>query len=144
MYAFLKLGHGNLAAKQQARGTDGVVRSMETISDITNLHADGVRKTTETIERLATLSDRLTEAIGNFKIRESDDGRPEPPERKAISAQPQSKPPMPRSRQEPSRPEDQSQMMAFMPPAGDMSVFTARTDDDEDELITEEDFFKTS
>jgi methyl-accepting chemotaxis protein len=134
----------SLAAKQQARGTDGVVRSMETISDITNLHADGVRKTTETIERLATLSDRLTEAIGNFKIRESDNGRPEPPERKAISAQPQSKPPMPQPRQEPSRPEEQSQMMPFMPPAGDMSVFTSQTDDDEDELITEEDFFKTS
>ncbi|PID58630.1 hypothetical protein CSB45_03545 [candidate division KSB3 bacterium] len=61
----------SLAAKQQARGTDGVVRSMETISDLTTLYGEGVRKTTTTIQQLAMLSDRLIEAIGNFKIAES-------------------------------------------------------------------------
>jgi twitching motility protein PilJ len=81
----------SLAAKQQARGTDGVVRSMETISDITNLHADGVRKTTETITRLATLSDRLTEAIGNFKLADTD-VRIEIPSRPPLPAQPQPQP----------------------------------------------------
>lgn len=59
----------SLAAKQQARGTDGVVKSMEIISDITNQHVDFVRQTTETIKQLAILSDRLTEAIGRFKLR---------------------------------------------------------------------------
>lgn len=121
----------SLAAKQQARGTDGVVRSMETISDITNLHAGGVRKTTATIEQLATLSDRLTEAIGNFKIIESE-AKPEMAERKAISPQPQRQP-------------QPSQMAPFVqPPTGDLSKFTPQPGDDEDELITEEDFFKTS
>ncbi len=117
----------SLAAKQQARGTDGVVRSMETISDITNLHADGVRKTTETIEQLATLSDRLTEAIGNFKIRESD-SKAEVTGQKAIS---------------PQRP-SQPQMVPFVHSTGDLSEFSPQAGDDEDELITEEDFFKTS
>jgi len=121
----------SLAAKQQARGTDGVVGSMETISDITNLHADGVRKTTETIEQLATLSDRLTEAIGNFKIIES-----EPKSgitgRKAIAPQPQ------------RQPQPQPQMVPFVPPTGDISEFNPQPGDDEDELITEEDFFETS
>lgn len=78
----------SLAAKQQARGTDGVVRSMETISDIANQHSDGVRNTTDTIELLASLSDRLTEAIGNFKIRESDSETPAV-ERKSIAPKPQ-------------------------------------------------------
>ncbi|MBD3305583.1 HAMP domain-containing protein [candidate division KSB3 bacterium] len=123
----------SLAAKQQARGTDGVVRSMETIADITNLHGEGVRKTTETIEQLATLSDRLTEAIGNFKIAESDSSS-DISKRMSLSsppqAQPQSPPIMPFS--------------AHHPPP-DLSEFSPDEDEeDEDELITEEDFFKTS
>jgi methyl-accepting chemotaxis protein len=62
----------SLAAKQQVRGTEGVVKSMESISDITAQHVEFVRQTTETIKQLATLSDRLTEAIGRFKLRERD------------------------------------------------------------------------
>jgi methyl-accepting chemotaxis protein len=115
----------SLAAKQQARGTDGVVKSMETISDITNLHAEGVRKTTETIEQLATLSDRLTEAIGNFKIRESD-SKPELPGRKAITPQ---RPP---------------QMVPVVQQPSGLPEFSHPSDEDEEELITEEDFFKAS
>ena len=122
----------SLAAKQQARGTDGVVRSMETISDITNLHAEGVRKTTETIEKLATLSDRLTEAIGNFKIRESA-SKPEVPRRKPTPPPPQRQP--------------QPQIAPFVHPPGGLSEFGQQpkpSGDEEEELITEEDFFKTS
>ncbi len=130
----------SLAAKQQARGTDGVVKSMETISDITNLHAEGVRKTTETIEQLATLSDRLTEAIGNFKIRESET-KTEMSARKAIPSQrPQPQP------QSPPQPQPQPQVMQVMaPPPQELTPFTApAAADEEEELITEEDFFKTS
>ena len=137
----------SLAAKQQARGTDGVVRSMETISDITNLHAEGVRKTTETIEKLATLSDRLTEAIGNFKIRESG-AKPEVPGRKAIAPQPQRQPQRPPQRQvqpPPQPPQPQSQMASFVPPPGGVSELNRQPGgDEEEELITEDDFFKTS
>lgn len=126
----------SLAAKQQARGTDGVVKSMETISDIANLHADGVRKTTETIERLATLSDRLVEAIGNFKIRESDDAKPEAPERKALI------PPQPKPK--PNAPPPTPSIAPFVPPVEAVPSFTPPTGEDEDELIETEDFFKTS
>jgi hypothetical protein len=108
---------------------------METISDITNLHAEGVRKTTETIEQLATLSERLTEAIGNFKIRESET-KAEMPARKAIPSQ----------RPQPPQPQPQPQMMQVMEPQPqEMTQFTApAAADEEEELITEEDFFKTS
>ena len=123
----------SLAAKQQARGTDGVVRSMETISDITTLHAEGVRKTTKTIEQLATLSDRLTEAIGNFKIAETDIREESLP-----------------SRQKPLKPKSPPQpqpMIPFVQQPSDLAEFNrqfvaAEGDEDEDELITEEDFFK--
>jgi twitching motility protein PilJ len=149
----------SLAAKQQARGTDGVVRSMETISDIANLHSDGVRNTTETIERLATLSDRLTEAIGNFKIRGSED-EAKPPNRKSIAPKPSLQPPKPQpvqqqppapSPQPPAEPpaatkppQQQPQPKPFTPPpAGgrDMGGFMPQSGDDEDELIDVEDFF---
>jgi methyl-accepting chemotaxis protein len=60
----------SLAAKQQARGTEGVVKSMEIISDITGQHVEFVRQTTDTIKQLVTLSDQLTEAIGKFKLRD--------------------------------------------------------------------------
>ncbi len=143
----------SLAAKQQARGTDGVVRSMETISDIANLHSDGVRKTTDTIELLAALSDRLTEAIGNFKIRESESGA-ELPGRKSIAPKPavqskaaaHPKPPQPQQAPPPSpilQPEAQPQARPFVPPAGgDLGGgFTPQAGNDEDEMIDVEDFF---
>jgi len=140
----------SLAAKQQARGTDGVVKSMETISDITNFHVEGVRKTTETIERLATLSDRLTEAIGNFKIRESQ-AKAEAPLRQSLAPQPQPQlPPPPRpqpARPQPPRPQPprpQPQAVPFTPEPSPAPVFGSQTNEEEEELITEEDFFKTS
>ncbi len=103
----------SLAAKQQARGTDGVVRSMETISDITNLHAGGVRKTTETIEQLATLSDRLTEAIGNFKISESDARVESPPPRPSLAAAQQTpQASQPRSKSQQPQPQQAQQQQA--------------------------------
>ena len=129
----------SLAAKQQARGTDGVVRSMETISDITNLHGEGVRKTTKTIQELAMLSDRLTEAIGNFKIAESG-SRLDIPKPKPLSQQPQPQPLSPQPEPEPQP------MMPSGQQSQDLEAFNRMfgDDDDDDELITEEDFFKTS
>lgn len=131
----------SLAAKQQARGTDGVVRSMETISDITNLHADGVRKTTETIERLATLSDRLTEAIGNFKIRESDTKPERSSSLKALSSQRQAQP---QTQPQPKQPPPMETPSEYQ--AEDFSGFgqQPREEEEEEGLITEEDFFATS
>ena len=156
----------SLAAKQQARGTDGVVRSMETISDLTNLYGEGVRKTTTTIQQLAMLSDRLTEAIGNFKIAEST-AKVEMPKPKPLSMsapqpapqaqlqqqqmKPTSKPPI--SQPKEPQPHEAQPMMPFEPqlqepqPPQDLPDFKrtfGSDDDDEDELITEDDFFATS
>ncbi len=136
----------SLAAKQQARGTDGVVKSMETIADITSLHADGVRKSTETIEQLAKLSNRLTDAIGNFKIAESD-SRSEMSKRPSlVAAQPQSQP-QPQPQPQPQQPQQPQQpMVPYAEQPHDLSaIFGSQADEEEeDELITEEDFFKTS
>ena len=152
----------SLAAKQQARGTDGVVRSMETISDIANQHSDGVRKTSDTIELLASLSDRLTEAIGNFKIRQSDTNA-EPAQLKSIAPKPSSQPkptvqrkpavqpapkPQPKPPQSPPpqpmpQPEVQPQAVPFVPSSGggDLGGFPPSSGNDEDEMIDVEDFF---
>jgi|GEM_PF-840051 len=78
----------SLAAKQQARGTEGVVDSMERISKITDQHVDFVRQTTETIKQLATLSDRLTDAIGKFKLREKDPRFSLRPSKEKVPARP--------------------------------------------------------
>jgi len=139
----------SLAAKQQARGTDGVVRSMETISDITLSHGEGVRKTTKTIQQLAMLSDRLVAAIGNFKIAETG-GRAETAKPKPLTSAPQPPQPRPQPKPQPIEAKPQSQ-----PPSAMMSpiqqapqedaaklraMFGGGDDDDEVELITEEDF----
>ncbi len=139
----------SLAAKQQARGTDGVVHSMETISDITNQYGEGVRKTTTTIQQLALLSDRLVEAIGNFKISESPSkmsmAAPKP-----LTTQTEQPRPLTERSVQPPKPQPQSMMPPFEehpeePPPQDLAAFTRQFgDDDEDELITEEDFFSTS
>ncbi len=149
----------SLAAKQQARGTDGVVRSMETISDITLSHGEGVRKTTKTIQQLAMLSDRLVAAIGNFKIAEGS-GRVETAKPKPLAsapqpqAQPQPQPkPQPRPQPKPQQIEAKAQQPPTamispvqQPPQEDTAKLRAMfgggagDDDDEVELITEEDF----
>ncbi len=158
----------SLAAKQQARGTDGVVQSMETISDLTNLYGEGVRKTSTTIQQLAMLSDRLTEAIGNFKIAASA-AKVEAPKPKPLSTPPPSpqaqlqqqvKPaptsPIPQPQEPPQElqpPQEPQPMMPFEPhlqpssPPQDVPDFKRAfggNDEDEDELITEDDFFATS
>ena len=156
----------SLAVKQQARGTDGVVHSMETISDITQLHGDGVRKTTKTIQQLAMLSDRLVAAIGNFKIAESgarvEIARPKPlasapaqPQQHAKPQPPQPtqtppQPPQPRPKPQPieAKASQPPQPPQPMPPAQSQAAQDAaqlRTlfgsrEEDEDEMITEEDF----
>ncbi len=145
----------SLAAKQQARGTDGVVRSMETISDITLSHGEGVRKTTTTIQQLAMLSARLVAAIGNFKIAETG-GRTETAKPKPIASASQPKPqpkPQPQSQPKPqakpqpieAKSQPQSAMMSSAQQQPEetaklRAMFGAEEDDDEVELITEEDF----
>ena len=157
----------SLAAKQQARGTDGVVRSMETISDLTNLYGEGVRKTSTTIQQLAMLSDRLIEAIGNFKIAENaakiEAPKSKPPlassSQPASQAQlqqqqikPASKPQIPQPKEEPQPSQEPQPVMPFEPhsqqsPPQDLPDFKrvfGDEDEDEDELITEDDFFASS
>ena len=84
-------------------------------------------------------------AIGNFKIRESDSQKPAMPERKPIMAKPQPPQPRPQPKQpQPQQPQPQPQLIPFGNPAEELAGFTPQSGDDEDELITEEDFFKTS
>lgn len=139
----------SLAAKQQARGTDGVVRSMETISDITLSHGEGVRKTTKTIQQLAMLSDRLVAAIGNFKIAETG-GRAETVKPKPLASAPQPPQPKPQPKPQPieakPQPQPSSAISPMQQPLQDdaaklRAMFGGAEDDDEEvELITEEDF----
>ncbi|GAK50655.1 methyl-accepting chemotaxis sensory transducer [Candidatus Moduliflexus flocculans] len=139
----------SLAAKQQARGTDGVVRSMETISDITLSHGEGVRKTTKTIQQLAMLSDRLVAAIGNFKIAETG-GRAETAKPKPLASAPQPPQPKPQPKPQPieakPQPQPSSAISPMQQPLQDdaaklRAMFGGAEDDDEEvELITEEDF----
>ena len=142
------------------------MHSMETISDITQLHGDGVRKTTKTIQQLAMLSDRLVAAIGNFKIAESgarvEIARPKPlasapaqPQQHAKPQPPQPtqtppQPPQPRPKPQPieAKASQPPQPPQPMPPAQSQAAQDAaqlRTlfgsrEEDEDEMITEEDF----
>ncbi|PIE33783.1 hypothetical protein CSA56_09725 [candidate division KSB3 bacterium] len=147
----------SLAAKQQARGTDGVVRSMETISDITTQYGEGVRKTTKTIQQLALLSDRLVEAIGNFKISESS-ANISMAKPKSLSSQSDQLKSLAEPATQAAEPQlnPQSELQPTMPPfekpqetkpsPQDLAAFTRQfgDDDDDDELITEEDFFSAS
>jgi twitching motility protein PilJ len=58
----------SLAAKQQVRGIDGVVKAMESISMVTKQTSKGVEQTISTIEHLVKMSDELQDAISNFTI----------------------------------------------------------------------------
>ncbi len=56
------------AAGDQVKVTESVVRSMDTISKVTEETTLGVQETVSTIVKLAELSKQLTDAIGRFKL----------------------------------------------------------------------------
>ena len=56
------------AAGDQVKVTESVVRSMDTISKVTEETTFGVQETVSTIGKLAELSRQLTDAIGRFKL----------------------------------------------------------------------------
>lgn len=56
------------AAGDQVKSTEGVVHTMDSISQLTQETTQGVQETVATINKLADLTTRLAEAIGRFKI----------------------------------------------------------------------------
>ena len=56
------------AASDQVKSTEGVVHTMDNISQLTQETTHGVQDTVATINSLADLTKRLTDAIGRFKI----------------------------------------------------------------------------
>jgi len=60
--------HGiSVAAKQQVEGAVGVVSSMETISNVSKRTFESSRESMKTISQLASMTNRLNDAIGRFK-----------------------------------------------------------------------------
>ncbi len=60
----------SLAAKQQARGSEGVARSMNEISQVTQRTAAGTRQAAVSIRTLAALADELRESMDRFRLPE--------------------------------------------------------------------------
>ncbi len=57
----------SIAAKQQVEGAAGVVNSMETISNVSKRTFESSRESMKTISQLASMTNRLNNAIGRFK-----------------------------------------------------------------------------
>ena len=60
----------SLAAKQQARGSEGVARSMNEISQVTQRTAAGTRQAAVSIRHLAELADDLRDSMDRFRLPE--------------------------------------------------------------------------
>ena len=58
----------NLAAKQQVRGANGVVKAMEVVSGIAQQAQSGTGQTKRATETLSSLAGDLTKSLGKFKI----------------------------------------------------------------------------
>lgn len=58
----------SLAAKQQARGSEALARSMADINQITHNTAAGTKQTAESVDDLAKLADELRASLGTFKL----------------------------------------------------------------------------
>ncbi len=58
----------SLAAKQQARGSEALARSMADINQITHSTAAGTKQTAESVDDLAKLADELRNSLGTFKL----------------------------------------------------------------------------
>lgn len=58
----------SLAARQQARGSESVAKSMGGISEVTGQTAVGTRQAAVSIRNLASLADGLRESVGHFRL----------------------------------------------------------------------------
>jgi methyl-accepting chemotaxis protein len=58
----------SLASRQQARGSEGLSKSMAEISVITQHTAAGTRQASESVSRLAALADELRESVSTFRV----------------------------------------------------------------------------
>ena len=58
----------SLAATQQARGSEGLSRTMSEISSITQTNSIGTKETSEAINQLALLADELRDSVRTFKV----------------------------------------------------------------------------
>jgi twitching motility protein PilJ len=58
----------SLASRQQARGSEGLSKSMQEISVITQHTAAGTRQASESVSRLAALADELRESVSTFRV----------------------------------------------------------------------------
>ena len=77
------------AAGDQVKSTEGVVHTMNNISQLTRETTHGVQETVTTISSLADLTKRLTDAIGRFKL-----GKEQPQVQHAASVTPTPLPPL--------------------------------------------------
>ena len=57
-----------LAAKQQARGSEGLARSMDEIANVTQQTAAGTRQAAVSISSMAQLADELRASVSTFKL----------------------------------------------------------------------------
>lgn len=58
----------SLSAKQQARGSEALSRSMGDINTITQQTAAGTKQTAESVDSLARLADELRESVSRFRL----------------------------------------------------------------------------
>jgi methyl-accepting chemotaxis protein len=58
----------SLTAKQQARGSEVLAKSMGNISDITQHTAAGIKQSAVAVNNLASLADELRESVASFKL----------------------------------------------------------------------------
>jgi twitching motility protein PilJ len=58
----------SLAAKQQARGSEGVARAMGEISEVTQQTSAGTKQAAVSIRNLAELADELRESMERFRL----------------------------------------------------------------------------
>jgi twitching motility protein PilJ len=58
----------SLTAKQQARGSEALAKSMGNISDITQHTAAGIKQSAIAVNNLASLADELRSSVASFKL----------------------------------------------------------------------------
>lgn len=65
----------SLAAKQQARGSETIARSMNDIAGVTQQTAAGTKQAAVSINNLAVLADNLRGSVSTFKLADSGNGQ---------------------------------------------------------------------
>jgi twitching motility protein PilJ len=58
----------SIASKQQARGSESLVKSMSDISHITQQTAVGTKQAAQSVNELTSLADRLSRTVSTFRL----------------------------------------------------------------------------